>query len=267
MMPSSVAYSLEGKHALVCGSTQGIGRACALEIARLGARVTLMARNKAGLEKVKSELAAEHGQSHGYVVADFTQWQQVRDRVNEHVNANGPVHILLNNTGGPPAGPVFEARAEELIDAFALHLLCNQVLVQAVVPGMQSAAYGRIVNIVSTSVVQTIQGLGVSNTIRGAVANWARTLAGELGPHGITVNNVLPGYTSTARLNALIQGRANRAGCTVDEIERGMKATVPLRRFAAPEEIAAVAGFLASPAASYVNGLNLPVDGGRLAVQ
>ncbi len=138
---------------------------------------------------------------------------------------------------------------------------------QAVVPGMQADAYGRIVNIISTSVIQTISGIGVSNTIRGAVANWARTHAGELGPHGITVNNVLPGYTSTARLDALIQGWANRAGCTTDEIERGMKGTVPLRRFAAPEEIAAVAGFLASPAASYVNGLNLPVDGGRLAVQ
>ncbi len=262
-----MTYSLEGKKALVCGSTQGIGRACAIEMARHGAEVTLMARNEAGLEKVQSELPASHGQSHGSLAADFTDWTVVRDRAREHVEANGPVQILLNNTGGPPAGPIFEAGADDLLAAFKLHLVCNQVLVHAVAPGMREAGYGRIINIISTSVIQPIQGLGVSNVIRGAVANWARTLAGELGPHGITVNNVLPGYTRTARLDSLIQGRANRTGSTVDEIERRMTGQVPLRRFATPQEIGAVAAFLASPAASYLNGINLPVDGGRLAVQ
>ena len=251
-----MTYSLEGFKALVCGSTQGIGRACAIEMARHGAEVTLMARNEAGLEQVRSELPAPHGQAHGLLAADFTDWTAVRDRALEHVEANGPVHILLHTTGGPPAGPGFEAEAE-----------CNQALIQATVPGMREAGYGRIINIISTSVIQPIQGLGVSNVTRGAVANWARTLAGELGPHGITVNNVLPGYTRTARLDSLIQGRANRAGSTVDEIERQMTSQVPLRRFATPQEIGAVAAFLASPAASYLNGINLPVDGGRLAVQ
>ena len=267
MMPPTMNYTLEGKNALVCGSTQGIGRACAMALAGLGARVTLMARHEGGLKKVHSELPVGQGQTHGYLVADFTDWQLVRDTAQQHVDSDGPVHILLNNTGGPAAGPVFEAVTPDLLAAFSQHVLCNQTLVQVVAPGMREAEYGRIVNIISTSVIQPIRGLGISNVTRGAVANWARTLAGELGPFGITVNNVLPGYTRTARLNSLIQGRASRAGSTVEEIERQMFASVPLGRFATPEEIAAVAAFLASPAASYLNGVSLPVDGGRLAMQ
>ena len=191
----------------------------------------------------------------------------VRDKAQTHVQDTGPVHILLNNTGGPPAGPLFEATADALSGAYSQHVLCNQALVQAVAGVMRDAGYGRIVNIISTSVIQTIRGLGVSNVTRGAVANWARTLAGELGPFGITVNNVLPGYTRTARLESLIKGRADRAGSTVQEIEQQMITRIPLARFADPSEVAAVAAFLASPAASYVNGVNMPVDGGRAAVQ
>ncbi len=267
MMPLLMTHSLAGKKALVCGSTQGIGQACAVELARLGAEVTLMARNEAGLRKVQGELPAEGGQSHRYVVADYADWQAVRDAAQKHVSDHGPVHILLNNTGGPAAGPLFEATTDELLAGFTKHLVCNQALVQTVAIGMRDEGYGRIINIISTSVIQTIRGLGVSNCIRGSVANWARTLAGELGPFGITVNSILPGYTRTARLGALIEGRASRAGCSIDEIEQQMVASVPLGRFASPEEIAAVAGFLASPAAGYINGVNLPVDGGRLAVQ
>jgi 3-oxoacyl-[acyl-carrier protein] reductase len=262
-----MTYSLEGLKAIVCGSTQGIGRACAIEMARHGAEITLMARDSAALERVQSELPATHGQAHHYLVADFTGPEAVRSRARDHVAASGPTHILLNNTGGPPAGPVAEAEADDLLAAFTQHVVCNQTLMGAVVPGMREAGYGRIINIISTSVIQPIQGLGVSNVIRGAVANWARTLAGELGPHGITVNNILPGYTRTARLDSLIQGRARRTGSTVAEIEQQMTGAVPLRRFATPEELGAVAAFLASPAASYLNGVNLPVDGGRLAVQ
>ncbi len=264
---AAMSYSLEAKKALVCGSTQGIGRACAVEMARHGAEVTLMARHEEALEKVRSELPADHGQAHGYLVADFSDWQRVRDAAHEHVAAAGPVHILLNNTGGPPAGPVFEATTEALHAAFTQHVVCYEALVQAVATGMRDAGYGRIINIISISVVQPIRGLGVSNVVRGAVANWGRTLAGELGPFGITVNNLLPGYTRTARLDSLIQGRANRAGSTTQEIEQGMVANVPAGRFATPQEIGAVVAFLASPAASYVNGVNLPVDGGRVAMQ
>lgn len=260
-------FSLEGKRALVCGSTQGIGRACAMAMAANGADVTLMARHEGGLEKVRSELPAAHGQSHGAIIADFTDWELVRTRAREHLEASGPVHILLNNTGGPPAGPLYEAAPEDLLAAFTQHVVCNQILMQAVAPGMRDEGYGRIINIISTSVVMPIKGLGVSNVTRGAVGNWGRALAGELGPLGITVNNILPGYTGTARLDSLIKGRAQRAGSTVQEIEADMAATVPLGRFARPEEIGAVAAFLASPAAAYLNGLNLPVDGGRLAGQ
>ncbi len=267
MIGFEAVLTLEGKNALVCGSTQGIGRACAIEIARQGAGVTLMARHEEALQTVLGELATECSQKHAYIVADFTDWNLVNDKARAHADGDVPVHILINNTGGPPAGPLFEATADGLLAAFSQHLLCNQALIQSVARTMRSAGYGRIINIISSSVIQPIRGLGISNVIRGAVANWARTLAGELGPFGITVNNVLPGYTRTARLDSLIQGRANRAGSTVAEIEQQMMSNVPLARFARPEEIAAVAAFLASPASSYLNGINLPVDGGRVAVQ
>ena len=262
-----MSFSLEGRAALVCGSTQGIGLACAAELARCGAEVTLMARHEEALRKACSELPRGHKQSHRFLVADFADWKLVRDRAAAHAEASGPVHILLNNTGGPAPGALVEAAPDELLAAFSQHVLCNQVLAQTFVPGMRQAGYGRIINIVSTSVVQPIRGLGVSNVIRGAVGNWARALAGELGPFGITVNNVLPGYTRTARLGTLIEGRARRAGATPEEIEQQMIVHVPLGRFATPQEIGAVAAFLATPAASYLNGVNLPVDGGRLAVQ
>ncbi len=262
-----MTYSLAGKKALVCGSTQGIGRACAMEMALQGAEVTLMARQEDGLKKVQAELSSNQGQTHGCVVADFANWQQVRDRLGEYLGAGGPIHILLNNTGGPPAGSLFDAAPDDLVKAFSQHILCNEVLVQATVPGMRAEGYGRVINIISTSVVQPIKGLGVSNVTRGAVANWGRTLAGELGPYGITVNNILPGYTRTARLDSLIQRRADNTGSSVEQVEQQMVANVPLGRFATPQEIGTVAAFLASPAAGYINGVNLPIDGGRLAGQ
>lgn len=259
--------TLAGRRAIVCGSTQGIGRAIAIELARHGAAVTLAARHAEALAQVLGELPTGGGQTHRTLRIDFADWAAVGDAIREHQEEAGPTHVLVNNSGGPPAGPAFEAHPEAFADAFGQHLLANQTLVQAVAPGMRDEGYGRIVNIISTSVITPIRGLGVSNTIRGAVANWARTLAAELAPFGITVNNVLPGFTATARLASLIRGRAERAGCEPDEIEGQMKAGVPARRFGRPEEIAAVVAFLASPAASYVNGVNLPVDGGRLAAQ
>lgn len=262
-----MTLSLEGRFALVCGSTQGIGRACALEFARLGAVVSLVGRNDEGLAKVLKELPVPAGQTHDALQVDFTEWTRVRDVVSERVGGGRVYHILLNNTGGPPAAPAIEARPEDFLTAFQQHVLCNQVLVQACAPGMRAAGYGRIINIISTSVVTPIRGLGVSNTIRAAVANWARTLAHELAPFGITVNNILPGFVKTARLDALFKGRASRAGTSVDEIEQDAIRAIPARRLGTPEEIAAVAGFLASPGASYLTGVNIPVDGGRLAGQ
>lgn len=258
-------FTLEGKRALVCGSTQGIGKACAIELARYGAEVTLVARNEESLKVVCGELDTAKGQFHDTLAVDFSDWQAVRDKAAAYISTNGPVQILLNNTGGPAAGPAIEADPEAFEAAFKQHILCNQALVQTVVPGMKQANYGRIINIISSSVIMPIKGLGVSNTIRGAVANWGKTLASELAPAGITVNNILPGFIDTARLGSLITGRAKRLNQSEAETKKQMEATVAMGRFGEPAEIGRVVAFLASPAASYISGVNLPVDGGRLA--
>ncbi|AKQ46840.1 short-chain dehydrogenase [Rufibacter radiotolerans] len=256
--------NLKDKYAIVCGSTQGIGKAVALELAQMGATVTLVARNETSLQQTLQELSTQAGQGHNYVVADFTKPQEVQERMAAHLAQTGQAHILVNNTGGPAGGPALDAAVEEFEKAFAAHLICNHVLVQAVAPLMKEAQYGRIINIISTSVKQPIKGLGVSNTIRGAVANWAKTLSFELAPFGITVNNVLPGATLTARHHSLIETKMLKTGLSREEIEKEMKAGIPANRFGEAAEVAAAAAFLASPAAGYINGINLPVDGGRL---
>jgi 3-oxoacyl-[acyl-carrier protein] reductase len=256
--------SLAGRSALVGGSTQGIGRAAAIELAALGARVTLIARDEARLKAVAAELPTPAGQRHGYLVADFSQPETVSKAVGAAVSAPGAAfHVLVNNTGGPKGGPAHAATPEEYLAAFRMHVVCNQILVQAVLPGMKEAKYGRIVNILSTSVKAPIPDLGVSNTIRAAVANWAKTLAGELGPFGITVNNVLPGFTDTARLAELFKNKAAKTGKTLEQVREEAIATIPARRLGRPEEIAATVAFLATPAAAYINGTNVTVDGGR----
>lgn len=256
-------FLLTGKNALVCGSTQGIGRAVAELFARLGAAVTLVARNETALAAVQQGLPDEHGQKHHFIGADFSHPGQLKARVESYLQENPPIHILVNNTGGPPAGPAIDADIEEFRAAFAKHLICNQILARAVVPGMKAEKYGRIINIISTSVKQPIPGLGVSNTIRGAVANWAKTLSRELAAFGITVNNVLPGATKTRRLSSLIEEKAIELGKSFQEVEKTIIAEIPAGRFAEPEEIAGAVAFLASPAASYINGINITVDGGR----
>ncbi|PCH96825.1 MAG: short-chain dehydrogenase [Gammaproteobacteria bacterium] len=257
--------NLQGKHALVCGSSQGIGKACAIELANLGANITLFSRNKTALESVLTELDTKQGQNHQVLVADFSQPEQVKTVINEHIAIHSPYEILINNTGGPAPGPAHTSDTSTFIDAFNLHLVSNHHLVQALLNGMKEKQYGRIINVISTSVKQPIPGLGVSNTIRGAVASWAKTLAFELGEFGITVNNVLPGATATTRLDAIIAGKAKKQNITVEQATINEKNQIPMRRFAAPQEFAAAAAFLASPAAGYITGINLPVDGGRTA--
>jgi 3-oxoacyl-[acyl-carrier protein] reductase len=252
---------LNNKRALVCGSSAGIGKASALELAKMGASVTLLARNEEKLKQVLSELPTDQQQKHDYLVADFSDPNQLKLVLSKHLNKE--YHILVNNTGGPKGGPVFKAELSEFENAFKQHLQCNHILVQAVVPGMKEAGYGRIINIISTSVKQPIEGLGVSNTIRGAVASWSKTLASELGPFGITVNNVLPGATSTDRLDQIMVNVGKKMNTSAEEAESFMKSIIPARRFARPEEIAYAVVFLSSAAAGYINGINLPVDGGR----
>lgn len=254
---------LSGKKALVCGSSDGIGKASAMELARLGATIVLLARNKEKLETVRHELPTANHQNHEYLVADFDQPESVQTVVEDYLKKNSPIHILVNNTGGPPAGKAHLAGVDEYVTAFRRHLLCNQVLASVVIQGMKSEGFGRIINIISTSVKAPLPNLGVSNTIRGAVGNWSKTLANELGMYNITVNNVLPGATETARLKSIISNKAQKTGSTEKEVSAAMTSEIPMARFARAEEIANAVAFLGSPAASYINGINIPVDGGR----
>ncbi|UKN00896.1 SDR family oxidoreductase [Paracrocinitomix mangrovi] len=253
---------LSGKTAIVCGSTQGIGKASAEELANMGANIILIARNEDKLRIVQSELDQSKGQKHEYLVADFSKADELQQKLDAFLPGKS-VHILINNTGGPAGGPAHTASIEEYRIAFNMHLICNQILAQAVIDKMKDAGYGRIINIISTSVKQPLPNLGVSNTIRGAVANWSKTLANELGQFNITVNNVLPGATSTARLDQIIGNKADKTGKSKEDILAEMSAASPMNRVARPEEVANAVAFLASPAASYINGINVPVDGGR----
>jgi 3-oxoacyl-[acyl-carrier protein] reductase len=254
--------NLRGKRAIVCGSTQGIGKAAAIELALLGADVTLISRDEIKLKSVLKELDTSSRQQHNYLVVDFNFPESLK-KVISAFKLNYSAHILVNNTGGPPPGLAIDAPPDEFVKAFASHLLCNQILVQALVPGMKEQKFGRIINIISTSVKTPTKGLGVSNTIRGAVASWSKTLSAELGPFGITVNNVLPGATMTQRLESILQEKAEKTGKSWEELKQEMISEIPAGRISEPHEVAAAVAFLASPAAAYINGINIPVDGGR----
>lgn len=251
---------LSGHRALVCGGSDGIGRAAAVELAALGAKVTVLAR---GAERLVAAVRALPGKGHDHAVADLDDTAALEELVRDALAPRGYT-ILVNNAGGPPGGPVTTAEPDDFLAAFRRHLIANQRLVQGVLPGMRARQFGRIINIVSTSVYEPIPGLGVSNTVRAAVASWAKTLSREVAADGITVNNVLPGFTNTARLDKLFAAKAEKSGKPLDAIARETLQAIPAARFAQPEETAAAIAFLASPAAGYITGVSLPVDGGRL---
>ncbi|HRH36852.1 MAG TPA: SDR family oxidoreductase [Flavobacteriales bacterium] len=252
--------NLTGKRALVCGASQGIGLAVAREFADLGAGVTMLARSATSLEAAMKSLRTPAGQKHSMLLADMADTEALRTAL---ASLDHPIDIVVHNTGGPPPGLAHEAETAAFESAFRLHLIAYQTIVRAVVPGMKERKEGRIINVISTSVKQPLPNLGVSNTIRGAVAQWSKTLANELGPFGITVNNVLPGATSTERLTAIIKNKSAKSGVTEAEATDEMLHEIPLRRFAKPEELAYAVAFLAGPSGAYINGINLPVDGGR----
>ncbi len=254
--------SLAGRNAVICGSTQGIGLAVARELAAAGANCVLLARNEERLRKALSILHRAQAQVHGYSVADFKDTDAVRSAIAGIVSERN-IHVLINNTGGPAPGDITDATDADLEQAFRQHVVNNQALVQAVIPGMQQSAYGRIINIISTSVKVPLPNLGVSNTIRAAVAGWAKTLSNELGRYNITVNNVLPGFTNTQRIQSIIKMTMEQEEITEQEAIARLCEPIPLKRFAAPEEIANMVAFLASPAASYITGTSVRVDGGR----
>ncbi|MEO8771572.1 MAG: SDR family oxidoreductase [Ferruginibacter sp.] len=255
---------LSGKTALVCGSTQGLGFATAVELALLGAHVVLVARNEEKLQSAVKLLDVSKGQKHEYLIADFADVNNVIAAINSFLDAGKLAHILINNTGGPAGGTVMNATTEEFLQAFNNHLLCNHVLAKALIPGMKVAGFGRIINIISTSVKQPIPGLAVSNTIRGAVASWSKTLATEVAPFGITINNVLPGFTKTVRADYVVKKRSADSGKSEEQVLKELEAEIPVGRIGKPEEFGAAVAFLCSPAAAYITGINLPVDGGRL---
>jgi len=255
---------LNDKNAIVCGSTQGIGKATAMLLAQNGANVTLVSRTEEKLKNVMAELPNNGGQKHDYIVYDFSDPSDLEDCFKNYLSSTEKsIHILVNNTGGPPGGPIAQASTDAFLSALNSHLICNHIMVKAVLGGMKAAQYGRIINIISTSVKIPITNLGVSNTTRGAVASWAKTLANEVAADGITVNNVLPGFTETARLQSIIDKRATIQSKSKEEVAQAMKLGVPARRFGKAEEVANAVGFLVSPAAAYINGVSLPVDGGR----
>ncbi len=254
--------NLANKNALVCGASKGIGRAIAEELASLGASVTVAARSADVMSDVVAGLSTTSDQDHDFLVFDMNDTEDLIQKVH-NLALSKDIHILVNNSGGPPGGPILEASEDDFITALTRHLLANHHLVRLLSPGMRKSGYGRIINVISTSVKEPIPGLGVSNTTRGAVASWAKTMAMELGPFGITVNNILPGFTQTERLRSLFRQWATKEGMNEVAYTEKMANTVPLQRLAQPSEVAAVAGFLASPAASYVSGVSLPVDGGR----
>lgn len=257
---------LTGKNAFVGGSSKGIGKAVAQELAKLGANVTLVGRDEAALVQGLIDLSfiSKGEQKHDYVAVDFSQHEKVKAAVSKHLKKSAKTyHILVNNTGGPPSGRIADANEKDFVEAFEAHVLNNHALAKMFIEGMKNDGYGRIINIISTSVKQPLPNLGVSNTIRAAVANWSKTMANELGAFGITVNNVLPGATETDRLKQILDVKSQKTGQAVEMLAGEMKNEIPMKRFGKPEEIAAAVAFLASPAASYITGINVPVDGGR----
>ena len=254
--------SLLKKNALVCGGSKGIGKACAIVMAELGANVTIISRNPDNLQNALKELDKSKGQQHDFLMLDMSKPEDVRKRLIQHTSIKS-YHILVNNTGGPAGGPILGAKESDFLEAFTQHLLANHIVTSLIVPGMKSLGYGRIINIISTSVKQPLENLGVSNTVRGAVANWAKTMANELAESGITVNNVLPGATHTERLDEIVKTNASKTGKSEKEVMAAMESAIPMKRIGRPEEIAAAVAFLATPAASYITGINVPVDGGR----
>ena len=256
------ASALQGRRALICGASGGIGAATAKAMAAAGANVVVSARSEAALQALVRELHDLGPGQHAALPMDLEQGDAI-DAAVQQLLADGPVHILVNNAGGPPGGPLLAASTEEFLPAFQRHLHASHRLVQALAPGMESEGYGRILQIISTSVKEPIPNLGVSNTLRGAMASWAKSLSRELAPC-ITINNVLPGFTDTPRLDALAQSIEAKTGRSVEEVQRGWMDQVPIDRLIDPMETAIALTFLALPSSGAIRGVSLAVDGGRL---
>ena len=255
-------FGLAGKTALVAASSRGLGRAVADELAREGANLLICARTVAPLEEARQAIHDETGSEVVAVPANLTDPADVERLIETAVAEFGRVDILVTNTGGPPPGP-FESHSVEAWNA-AVEQNLNSVLnlTRAVLPAMKEAGWGRIINITSVAVKQPIDGLILSNAVRAAVTGFAKTLANEVASAGITVNNVMPGFTRTERLDALAANISETQGITVEEAFARWEGQSPMGRIGEPKELAALVAFLASERASYITGTSIPVDGG-----
>ena len=256
-----IDLSFEGKHALVCGASDGIGRAIAKGLAAHGAQLTLLARRREKLEAVAAELKQAGAMSVRVLAFDLDDRTELVTTVQSLISEHGPVHILVNNSGGPSPGPILEATPEQFQQGLGRHLFASQQLLKAVLPGMREAGFGRILNVISTSVREPIPNLGVSNTVRGAMAAWAKTVAGEL-PPGITINNLLPGQFDTDRIASLFASRATAEGRDAAELRAEAEARNPCGRIGYIKEFGQACAYLCSAHSGYVVGQNLLIDGG-----
>jgi 3-oxoacyl-[acyl-carrier protein] reductase len=255
---------LKGRVALVTASSRGLGRAIADELAAEGVALVLCARGEAALRDARDAISRVHGVPVSAVPADLSRLEDTRRVAAAGLREHGRIDILVTNAGGPPPGP-FESHGPEAWEA-AVHLLLRSAveLIRAVLPGMKERRWGRIVNVTSVAVKQPVDGLILSNAVRAAVTGMARSLANEVAPHGVTVNNVLPGYTRTDRLVGLSAALAAEKATTPGEIVALWEEQIPARRLGDPRELAALASFLASDRAGYITGQSIAVDGGLI---
>lgn len=252
--------NLDGQQALIGGATSGLGKAIALQLAACGAKVTLMARSREKLEAIIHELPGQH---HDYLVADFNDFEDFQDRIQAYFDGKS-VDILINNTQGPAAGAALEKSVKDYQEAFNLlfKTYCHTTLLA--LEGMRRRKHGRIINVSSMSVKEPLPNMALSNSLRAAVINWAKTLAAEVAPDGVTVNNILTGSFNTERLKSLHQKQAEQNGADLEEWRKQAADKIPMKRFGRPEEYGYLAAFLASEYAAYITGTNIPIDGGAL---
>lgn len=253
---------LKNKVAIVAAGSRGIGFACALELAREGARVFLCSREAAHATKAAQKIHEQTGAEVAGIEADVTNEDQVRAFIDLALERAGQIDICVTNAGGPPAKTFAETDLDVFRYAFELNALSAIRFAKLVLPGMLERKWGRIINITSVSVKQPIDGLLLSNTVRAGLTGFAKTLSNEVASQGVTVNNVAPGYTLTERQDELAEVRGKAAGKTKQEVIDSWALQAPMHRMADPQEIAAAVAFLASERASYITGVTLAVDGG-----
>ena len=250
---------LNGKNALVCGASKGIGRATSLMLARAGAKVVVCARSSDKLDDLLEEM---YGSGHSKLILDLEDTSTLESKINKLIE-NKNIHILVNNAGGPPGGPLLSNTIDDFDAPFKRHLHAAHTITQILTPIMESEGYGRIVNIISTSVREPIDNIGLSNTLRGAMGSWAKSLSRELSPC-ITINNILPGFTDTDRLGSLAKSISDRTGNSIESVQHKWMDSVPIQRLIDPLETGAAVTWLCLPSSGSVRGISLAVDGGRM---